>query len=532
MRLKEALSVLSKASPFAVSTDGKTETELSAYKDYLYVEGEIEEAFCAELERSLSTPDKIIFLCGSSGDGKSEILTRHSERYKNDINFHLDGTHSYAPDETAIQALNTRFTDHKSSAKPLVVGINIGMLGNYAEEGAEAHQDIKDSIRLFLSDEPISKICKEHCFLYFEHYSKFTFDSGVADSVFARNIMERITIERDDNPFFPLYKQELADEGTSYLASNFAMLSRKEIQDTIVEILLKTRLAKDQFLTARTLLDFLHQLLCSNGYLFDTLFCGGDNELLGKIQIFDPVVARSDELDSFIIQSSMKLAGKEFDEFISSLNELHINTLNDVHSQLRLFYLLKRLQIGNNFHQKFFDVLKEETVSNYIEYWEKHHDYFYDKASRGELLYFYKRILIKGIHSYINRKTPWLSQKEWAVSRLNGFIVVAELDIKGDFRRLANDSVPKKTHFNAYLTANDVELEPIPISLNLLELLLKVQNGYQPSKHDSTSILLLDEISEQILSVARAQNKISFVRKNKRYTLNNVDNEYIEVEGI
>ena len=94
---------------------------------------------------------EIVFLCGSSGDGKSEILTRCFSEFEQKYDFHLDATHSFAPNQSAIQALDEKFDDHNSGSKPLVLGINIGMLANYSNEGAERHQEIKSSIDHFLN---------------------------------------------------------------------------------------------------------------------------------------------------------------------------------------------------------------------------------------------------------------------------------------------------------------------------------------------------------------------------------------------
>lgn len=530
MRLHNALSVLSKSSPFAVSTKGEGDASLKEFKEYLYVTSEIEEDFCGFLQDVTAQSSGIIFLCGSSGDGKSEILTRNEAQYSQYVDFHLDGTHSYSPVETAIQTLDACFSDYKTSERPLVVGINIGMLGNYAEEGSEEHADICESISKFLRRD-LHAILEEHRFLDFEDYSKFSFESGIADSEFARNVMEKLTTERADNPFYNLYQQELTEYGATPLVSNYVMLSKREVQDVIVEVLLKARLAKDQFLTARTLLDFIYQILCSGGYLFDALFNGGDNELLDKIKAFDPVVARSRKLDQFIVQAEMGIAEADFDAFKKAVHALHITKVDDAYSYVRLFYLLKKLDVGNDFHKTFFDVLKEEVVSNYIELWNLHRAFFREEVSKGKLLPFYKKTLIAGIHNYINRKTSGLGTKEFIVSQLNDFIVAAELDVKPDFIRLAEDSVPKRTSFNAYLTVNGESLTPIPVSLNLLELLFKVQRGYQPSKHDSASILLLDEIADQIVCAARIQDRLVFVGDNARHVLTNVDDEYIEVEG-
>ena len=127
--LRDALSVLAKSSPEAVEVE-RDEGSQNIYKQYLYIETQIEKDFSERL--SQIKPGDIIFLCGSSGDGKSEILTRYSSLYDKYIEFHLDATHSFEPKKTAIETLNERFTKHKESDKALVVGINIGMLAKIA----------------------------------------------------------------------------------------------------------------------------------------------------------------------------------------------------------------------------------------------------------------------------------------------------------------------------------------------------------------------------------------------------------------
>ncbi len=69
MHLKRALSMLSKSSPYAVSTSSAMiDPELEKVKNYLYVETEIERAL-KKLETIKSI--EIVYLCGSSGDGES-----------------------------------------------------------------------------------------------------------------------------------------------------------------------------------------------------------------------------------------------------------------------------------------------------------------------------------------------------------------------------------------------------------------------------------------------------------------------------
>lgn len=70
--LRQALGVLAKSSSFSVKTTSNRPRDVyDDLKDYLYVKSDIERDF----EKCLGAllPGEYVFLCGSSGDGKSEI---------------------------------------------------------------------------------------------------------------------------------------------------------------------------------------------------------------------------------------------------------------------------------------------------------------------------------------------------------------------------------------------------------------------------------------------------------------------------
>lgn len=98
--LREALNVLKKSSPQAVEVE-RPDRSRDILKKYLYIETSIERDFRKRLESIES--GQIIFLCGSSGDGKSAILTRYSNEYAHKANFHLDATHSSAPTKMLLR---------------------------------------------------------------------------------------------------------------------------------------------------------------------------------------------------------------------------------------------------------------------------------------------------------------------------------------------------------------------------------------------------------------------------------------------
>ena len=186
MDLRQALSVLDKSSSYAVSTERseRAESELDKVKEYLYIQTQIESDFASALNLMDGSKRTLLFLCGSSGDGKSEIMTRCSqkERYQH-IDFHLDATHSYKPDLDAVETLDYIFTNFKNITKPLVIGINLGMMANYIKEGAKEHHDIRHAMQQHVNGEGDCSIAN---FISFQSskYSKFSFREGQDFKIF------------------------------------------------------------------------------------------------------------------------------------------------------------------------------------------------------------------------------------------------------------------------------------------------------------------------------------------------------------
>ncbi|MEZ8740084.1 DNA phosphorothioation-dependent restriction protein DptF [Photobacterium swingsii] len=531
MNLAQALSILSKSSPYAVSTEREQSQDLlSTYKEHIYIETDIE----ADFKKALisAKPNEIIFLCGSSGDGKSEILTRYSHAFKSTRDFHLDATHSFNPSQTAIQALDDRFAKFKGNDKPLVVGINIGMLGNYAEEGASQHNDVKEAIKAFLSNNEV-EIPATYKFLDFEQYPKFTLSHEGCTSDFAAKFLSRLTEPTLDNPFYALYDSEVKKVGHTKLTANFALLGLESVQKNIVSLLLKARLIKDQFLTARALLDFVFQLLAMDNYLFDNLFSGSDNELLTHIKSFDPSNIHTRRVDEFVLQFGLGIEDDGFSILKEQVKALGVFDVSTASSYLRMVYLFKD---EAKFENEYVNGLKadfENTLINqYASFWLLHKEFDGSGRQKKELNKFYKDTLISAIHRYCNRNAPLLDKDAYFISEYSGFKTAAELEVKPDFNAIKMNGVSKVGAFNAYIQVDGQSLLPMPISINLLELLDKINQGYRPNKHDKNAVLLLDEVIEQIITVANEKDTLFILKSDKRYKIVNEDDEYFEVSGI
>lgn len=523
MDLISALDILSKSSPYAVSTDRKEDIKLDKYKEQIYVTTPLETAFRNKLARLGRR--EILFLCGSSGDGKSEVLNKYKHDYLGKIEFRLDATHSFKMHETAIQSLDRLFSEFKQRGYPLVVGINIGMLVNYADYGAEEHNDIKECLINFYQTK---KCDSDHIsFLDFEQFPKFSFQDRQNPSSFTQAILEQLTEKSDQNPFYKSFLD--GSDEHSLLFTNFKLLSIAEVQQVIIDTLLKARLVKDQFITARSLLDFIYNLLCADGYLFDNMFCDFDNELSLQVKTLDPTQIRSEIFDQFILQFGLYTENDRFKEFDNSLQAFGIE-LKSPASYIRLFYLLKNVSFGNDFHHKFLSEFDGETLSKYMKIWKCHSDFTGQSDIRKRLNKFYSEVLLSAIHVYVNRNAPELGKGLFFQKSYNGIYLAADMQIKPNWSMIQQKKQQNIGYFNACLTINGNDsIEPLPININLFELLIKIIAGYRPNKHDKNTIILLDEVIEHIISSSIKSSSVCIRTKEKTYVLTQEDADYIDV---
>ncbi|EKO9268640.1 DNA phosphorothioation-dependent restriction protein DptF [Escherichia coli] len=542
--LRKALGVLAKSSSFSVTTmTHRQKDEFDQLKEQLFVIQEIE----TELQRYLDVakPGEIIFLCGSSGDGKSEILTRckSNPRYQQRFSFHLDATHSFAPRQSAIDALNDLFSNHHQHSYPLLIGINTGMLANFAREGAECHLAIRTAIDSFLSaDQEESRPYRSgNCsFFDFEHYPKFQFNEKKQYSSFIKALLDNLTRDDDSNLFQFIFRHDETVNPELKEVANYKLLCLPGVQNVLITQLFKARLIKDQFVTTRTLLDFLHHLLMGPGYLFDNLFTGAENDLIKKVSDFDPARLHTYEIDQFILRYELGLVDPELDDFLAALAPLHIRfdrqcvNPGDAASLIRLFWLLQDESLGNNYHQKFSVFFNESLFEHYSEIWHLHKNYTADSEQKKALNRFYTSELIAGIQRYANRKAPELSmqKEEFFLGEYGGVKITAPVELKPDWEAIRNKNTAHPTGFDVHLKVGQNSLLPVRIGLNLFELLNKLNNGYRPNKYDKNAIVLLDEIVELITEQAKSSSEIKFYAGGQRVYRAKADDDMITISGM
>ncbi|MGR6831999.1 DNA phosphorothioation-dependent restriction protein DptF [Aliivibrio wodanis] len=532
MRLKEALSVMSKSSPYAVSTErsGLNLNTLDEIKKYLYIDMPIAKAVEKRISSFSADKPEVLFLCGSSGDGKSELLTDCKKTYSTRAKFHLDATHSFDPRENAIQTLDKVFDEYLSQSKPLVVGINTGMLNNYAEGGS--NEFFKDVIKSYLENGSQSK---RVYFIDFESYPKFNIDENGYTSEFAEKLLQKLTAS-DGNlirQIFDKDKLECTDSDSRRIQANYELLSLPVVQRTVVDLLFKARLMKDQFVTARSLLDLIFMLIAGPGYLFDNLFSGGDNELANKLVEFDPAHLRTKKIDRFILANDLGLPDTEFQEFKVQMKVLGINKLKNSHSYLRLFYILKNEDFANNYHVQFSQDFSQSLIDEYLNIYQKHRDYDNSDEHRSVIRDFCNNTLRTAVRKYNNRNAPHLRKGHYLISEKNGYQLVAKLDIKADLKNVDKQLPTPASYFTACIIVGSDSLT-LPVNINLLQMMKRIGDGYRPNKHDKNTVVLLDELVEDISKIASQETTLHIINGNQHITVtdNEDENDKYEVSGL
>ena len=540
LTLTQALSVLAKSSPFSVKTlSDRQKDELDEFKDWLFVEQSIETDLRGFLNEINSK--KIVFLCGSSGDGKSEILARCYDKFREKFDFHLDATHSFAPDESAIQTLDKTFDAHAKGSRPLVVGINIGMLANYANEGNSRHDEIKKSINRFLEKKlkstNRSMVDGPVHYLDFEQYPRFHFPKiDGTYSTFTHNLFQNLTSKDPKNPFFQAEKYERqSGNGNTLVLTNYKILSLASVQEMIITQLLKARLIKDQFITVRALLDLIHHLILGPGYIFDNLYVGDDNELVNRLAEFDPAKIHTRELDELVLKYELQLPDVALKDFLTEATKYEINLEFrsseplKAASLIRLFSLIKDEEFGNNYHHKFRATFKETSLEKFIEAWTLHKEFDSNPERRIALRRFYQSDLILGFQKYANRNAPELinTQNELYLNSFGSVMLTAPIDLKPEHISTLDKNGITNTSFTAYIKNYEKSIKPIVINYNLFELLQKLKDGYHPNKYDKNSIVLLEEIIDQIVAAVKVGSHLKFYDTDYRYTVKEEEGMFV-----
>lgn len=414
-----AFDLLAKSSPASVSTQGSSSETERRLKAYLYVKDAVHDALVRTLQERAGVQRSVVFLCGTSGDGKSELIRRVRPEFEATYRFHVDATHSFRPDGTALDALTELFA--ADDPRPLLVGVNLGMLANFANHAPSTHGDLKAEIKGFFGKKSPAHQAR---FVDFNDFPKFTADAeGRLTSPFLLEVFRRATARVPENPIFEALNGD--EKVLTQRWKNFRLLGHPAIQRRLLHVLALCHLRDGVFLPNRTLLDLLHYLIASEGYFFDALFTSDQSELFRSAAALDPAARRSKETDQFLL--SNQSAGPEAIAFRDTLVRDVGFPLDDVqpHGWLRLYYLLQGETFGNNFHLRFAPTLDDPALGRYLETWAAH-----VARDRARIRGFCEETLRPALLAFANRAYPRVGSNRLYLGRRGTSVLSAPIHIK------------------------------------------------------------------------------------------------------
>lgn len=514
--LRQVLSVLDKSSPFSVSTlRFDDSSEWLKIKSYLYIPSEIENDFNNALHEAKA--GDLFFLCGSSGDGKSEILTRLYQRFQAKIKFHLDATHSKKQHSTAVECLNELFDDHKETNCILAIGINIGMMQKFIKFGAQRHEDIKQYLKqFFLRTQTTPFIIDKAHFFDFEDYPRLIFSNNSITSTFVSAFIDKLTKESDSNPFWQAYLYDL--KNSDFPACNYKLLLNKTVQKNLIELLGLIRLYDNQFLTPRMFVDFIYKLIVTQNDdgLVGNLFSYLDNDISQKIVELEPNRIRNKTIDDFVLAYSTRTLSDEDNIYIDYLNQLSGTTLS-LKGLIQLSYLMKDddneylSKLSNAFNNK-----EKEYYLKLIEIYSADDISLEDEAILDEII---TKTFIGAIYKYVNRHLPESGDSYIITRELPHYFISSKADIYFDFNWIKNYKLIRTCSIPIPLIINEQEPIIFNLDINLLALALKIRNGFLPNRQKQEELLQFEELISQIIKNIKTIEDIQlFDRENNKTT--------------
>jgi DNA phosphorothioation-dependent restriction protein DptF len=395
--------LLKELSKLVISSQEATSNgkKLTTLENYLHVDRKIQIDLINQMKKITTNGIKkhLIFLTGSSGDGKSHlfsILDKKEPNLSNKFQKIYDATASSRPNlnsiETLIQELDS-FSDEnidKSEDDNLVVlAINLGVLNNFISNVMVIKKYSKligfvDHSQIY-GDGKITRVIESQdtgsfSIVNFTGYNDLEFknEQNIIESDFYNKVFDRITNTNKTNPFHSAYLYDIENVNTTkskILCSNYEMLSEPSIKSSIINLLIMARVQNKTILTTRLLFDFIYRIIVPSNinertlrdydisvYLPYLLFeAGGKGRLDQPLKDLDVLGFRDSEIDSIInkfyltdskdlIDKTKKYSfGNIFITTAKYANSSNQNRSNYCAFYIRVIWLLKELDIPDFF---------------------------------------------------------------------------------------------------------------------------------------------------------------------------------------
>lgn len=518
------------------------DSKLSNFKSYLHVNRSIEDELNIKLVDAINkNGSKLVILCGSSGDGKSHLISyfKHDEESPlNKFNFKVipDATESDSPMETNIDTLvknlkNFNDENIEKSNEKVILLANLGVLNNFmnstiVKEKFNTLLKSLNSLSIFDAEDYRNVLDSDYVSVVsFSDYYLFEFDEDNPynlKSNYLTELFSRITKCSPKNYFYQAYLKDKNRGMDNILIRNYELFCEKDVQDTIINLIIKSIIKHKLIISTREILNFIFEIIVpstiddyewdkikpinSLKYLLPNLLFNSKytSDLLRIINYEDPVFKRNKITDELLkdLATNWDL-DPIFDEYMISTNIFKdIFDFNIYPKQLELedkqILLSLMIRMSNLFGKP--EVKKVFTNNSYLKY--VNYLYYYNKIdSKGnantELINLTDEIK-ESIFNWYGK----LKEDVLCINVMEKFRIGERIDITfEDFQKFSfNDKTNRfKTSIQLYFSSDGHTPIKLNLDYSLYDMISKINNGYTPNSTDKKDLILFNEFINQLI---------------------------------
>lgn len=528
----------------------------SEFKNYLHVDRPIQRKLEEVLKNRLNHNEgNLILLCGSVGDGKSHLLAYLKNKYPEIISQYKifnDATESFSPSKTALQTLEEilqGFSDQKisNSSEKVIIAINMGILSNFIYM---EHEDYTyNTLKRFVEDSGIfSPNIMTHeqkgafDLISFADYQMYELTPNGVESSYFTSLLNKICAIDDKNPFYAAYKKDIESGQSSIVHENFEFLCDEQVQNQIVQLLIKVMIKYKHSISSRHFLSFVADILIPSDFTGNTVYSDLEkldstlpnllfntrnrSKLLDLINELNPIHARIQVIDELLVKLNTLQDWSTLieNEIYSEIGQKWLRPfVKDASEDLNVVLIIQLVGSMYLSNQQFIKQSEDQVYNLFLEYL-----YAFNKNDKAKKRFFRR---LNDIIFYWKGKT---GNNYINLRRLKDEIIISQL-LKVQYK-LDSDFEPKEIKLNSFksvlqvvaLGENKQPHASIDIDYSLFALLEKVERGYRPNKKDEEDATAFVEFIDKLMELGDKQNElvVDFVAESKQYKF--VIDEYDE----
>lgn len=513
--------------------------EFDSFNQYMHVERQIQTDLLSVLKERNGIVGNLIFLAGSSGDGKSHLFSYLRENYSDLVDgydFYRDATESDDLDLDAEEVLEKKLVDfsddglERGCSKKMIIAINLGIMSNFI--AMSSVQDKYSKLVSFIKESEvleegnIKRVYSNKTFsiVNFSGYNDLELIDGKLVSPYIEKLFEKIFSKHEDNIFYNAYLEDKSAGLIRDYLVNYELMLNKEINKSVIELLIMAKLNKNLIIPTRMIFNFIYKIIVPSdelkekknlkSYLQNSLpeliFSNiPQNKLSKPLQELDVLKVRLPEMDTviselFVISMSdicdEYFSEKEYELFVSCLKQLegksktNDNELKALYIRVvaRLVWLGKKIKLNKYY----------ETYNAFIVFLDG-----YNSADINRI-----QELIDFVH---NAVYLWIGDGKSTYIRsqtTTNIYLSYQVEIEDAFEELPHkeDNASIFTTMKIPFKESDADMKAdIEVDFGLFELLYAINKGYRPNSQDEENAISF--IKFMNLLAKSGQNKMELV---------------------